>query len=117
MIDNALIEDILALYDKHGWNISRVLLSEPTRKGLGEAEIGRLFNAVAVRDSEFDGAWFVRPARNGMRALELRHLNENPFALFELLDDSVDEIQVREKQKEIELRMAVHASKRRSDPA
>jgi hypothetical protein len=93
------IQDILSIYQKHGWTLRRVLLSASLKKHLA----GFNFEAETV-ESEIDAAWFSRPSGE-KEAWELRRLNQTPFALFETFDEE-DEEEVREEiRREMEARL------------
>ena len=102
-----LLSDILGVYKKHGWSVSRVLLSKGAPKELRNAEdlIG-----VEVAESEVDAVWFGRPSAKGKRAIELRWLNETPFALFELVDEDIADDELKKIRSRIELQLVDHAS-------
>ena len=104
MIDAEQIQEILTQYRKHGWKLSRVLLSEPTRKIL-TASLKKLFGDAEIVSSGIDAAWFFRASGKGGEAWELRRLSETPFALFEMFDDD-DEEEIREEtRQEMQTRM------------
>ena len=100
--------DMIAVYAKHGWKLSRVLLSEATRTGLGESGVKDLFGESRISRSDFDAIWFERGAKGGATAIELRSLTAEPFALFEIVppDENPEPFRAR-----LELRMAERASK------
>lgn len=104
MITEAQIAEILSLYKKHGWTLSRVLLSAALEKYLaGKKE--NLFGTADIASSPIDAAWFSRPSKGGSDAWELRHLSTAPFALFELFEAEADENFRREKRREMENRL------------
>ena len=93
------IQDILSLYQKHGWKLRRVLLSESLKKQLGEVD----FEAEVV-ESKVDAAWFSRPSGD-KEAWELRKLSQTPYALFETFEED-DEEEVREEiRREMEAKL------------
>ena len=57
MIDEKQIAEIISLYKKHGWNLSRVLVSAELNKSLSNS-IENLFGAAQIVSSETDAAWF-----------------------------------------------------------
>lgn len=104
MISEAQIAEILSLYKKHGWNLSRVLLSAELEKNLsGKTE--NLFGSAEIVSSEINAAWFSRPSKGGSQAWELRHLSTAPFALFEVFASDADEKFKSEKLMEMESQM------------
>ncbi len=97
MIDAAAFKAIIALYDKHGWKLRRVLLSGPLKERLK----GSVPPGVEVKESGLDAAWFSRSSRPESTAWEIRHLSENPFALVEVIENDTDK-----KEAEAVLRAA-----------
>ena len=85
MIAAATIEQILAQYKKHGWRLSRVLLSAGLRGSL--ADPASLFGDVPLAASDLDAAWFSRSSRPGSVAWEIRHLSDTPFAIVVAIND------------------------------
>jgi hypothetical protein len=85
MITEAQIAEILSLYKKHGWTLSRVLLSAELEKNLSEKAI-KLFGPAG-------------------------HLTTAPFALFEVFGADADEDFRREKLLEMENRLIEKFSK------
>lgn len=104
MIDADVIQEILSLYKKHGWNLRRVLLSEKLRENLS-ASVGKLFETTEIIPSEIDAAWFSRDSGKTRVAWELRHLSQTPFAVFETFENTVAEEVLREKMLEMEKRL------------
>lgn len=110
MITEAQIAEILSLYKKHGWTLSRVLLSAELAKNLSEKR-EKLFGAAEIILSRIDAAWFTRPSKNNHTAWELRHLSNTPFALFEVFGAEADEDFRRETLSEMENRLIEKFSK------
>ncbi|MEZ5428616.1 MAG: hypothetical protein R2747_20385 [Pyrinomonadaceae bacterium] len=104
MIDSNLIEEILRQYQKHGWNLRRVLLLPETRENLGDST-DSLFGETVPEKADFDGLWFSRPSPGNREAWELRHLSETPFALFEAFAYDADEDFRSKKLSEMETRL------------
>ena len=109
MIDKNLIRDILAQYKKHGWILSRVLLLPETEKNLGIAP-DLLFGDVEVCRSNVDAVWFTRASTKNRVAWELRHLSENPFALFETFDQEIEKEVLMRSLTEMETRLIEKSS-------
>lgn len=108
MIGERQVQEIIAQYEKHGWNLRRVLLSAETAKDFSATFFG---DAEIVSSSELDALWFSRAAAEERETWELRHLSSNPFALVEVFEAD-DEEEVREEiRRELETRLAVQASK------
>ncbi len=104
MIDARQIQEILTQYKKHGWKLSRVLLSAPSRKMLS-ASLENLFGGAEIITSETDAAWFFRASGSGGEAWELRRLSGTPFALFEVFDADDDEEIREEARQEMQTRI------------
>lgn len=101
------IQEILRQYEKHGWNLRRVLLSASTADNLPKESFGE----VEIATADFDALWFSREALNGGETWELRTLSSAPFALVEVFTDD-DEEEVREEiRREMETQIAEKASK------
>lgn len=103
-----LIQEIVETYQKHGWQLSRVLLRLETRAAL-EPEPPSLETAE-IEDSSFDGLWFSRGSHNNREAWELRLLAESPFALFETFEPDETQEQRDEMRREMEARMRDHVT-------
>jgi len=101
MTDEKQIAEILSLYKKHGWNLSRVLLSAELEKKLSERS-ENIFGAAEIVPSQIDAAWFTRPSKYDREAYELRHLSATPFALFEVFEPETEESLKKEKLREME---------------
>ncbi|MGB7207391.1 MAG: hypothetical protein WBD27_01910 [Pyrinomonadaceae bacterium] len=111
MIDAGSINEIIALYTKHGWTLRRVLLSEQLRKNLSTT-VADIFGGVEVARSELDAAWFSRSSRPDCTAWEIRHLSENPFALVEVIDRETDDEEAEETFRKTEAKMLEMTAKR-----
>ena len=100
MITAEQVQDILSLYQRHGWTVRRILLTEKLKNHLAD------FNFKAdIVESEVDAIWFSRPSGDGKEAWELRRLSETPYALFEVFEDD-DEEEVREEiRREMEAKL------------
>lgn len=100
------IQTIVKQYEKHGWTLRRVLLSQGTRAGLADAAtLESLFGSAPVAFSEIDAAWFSRDARSGGETWEIRRLGGTPFALVEIFDAETDESARDQTRREIERRL------------
>ena len=105
------ITEILSLYRKFGWHLSRVLLTESLTKNLA-ASIETIFDGAEIASAEIDAAWFTRDSGKSRVAWELRHLSETPFALFESFEKITDEAEIAETKAEMEIRLAKLLAKR-----
>ncbi len=86
MINAQEIKEIVKTYEKYGWTLQRILLSQELKNKLTESEIENLFGDTKILDSKTNGALFSRDSKNNKVAWELRYLHSNPFAVFELID-------------------------------
>ena len=110
MIDSKAIAEIVAIYQRYGWILRRVLLTAESNKRL-ETDITQLFDAVQVTDADIDAAWFSRPPQDGGVAWEIRHLSESPYALLENMDEDSSEFENSLHSVESRLREAIAKSK------
>lgn len=94
-MDASQISEIIALYERHGWKLRRVLMSPGLRKAVGECHEG-LLRGVEPVASDIDAAWFSRSSRPGDETWEIRRLSPEPFALCEVFSDE-DEDETREE--------------------
>ena len=104
-----LIKEIIATYQRHGWQLRRVLLRPVTRADINQ-HAGELLKEVRFVDAEFDALWFARPSHQGREAWELRLLAEQPYALFEAFEPDETEEEREEARREMENRMREHAT-------
>ena len=107
MIDAGAIGEIIATYQKHGWILRRVLLSQGLKSALGNG----IFGDVPVMDSDIDAAWFSRPPQPGGIAWEIRYLGGIPFALLENLDENGPEFESGLHSVEVRLANSISAKK------
>jgi hypothetical protein len=98
-----LIDEIVATYRRHGWQLQRVLLRPETAAKLGDQL--KTLDDARVDEAEVDGLWFSRPSYEQREAWELRLLSENPFALFETFEKDETEEQREEMRRELEARL------------
>jgi len=99
-----LFREIIATYQRHGWDLRRALLKPATRSDLREQAAG-LFDEAKLIESEFDGLWFARPSHANREAWELRLVAEQPFALFEAFEADETEAEREETRIEMENKM------------
>lgn len=99
-----LFKEIIATYQRHGWELRRVLLKPTTRSDLGEQAAG-LFDEAKLIEAEFDALWFERPSQAGREAWELRLVTEQPYALFEAFEADETEEEREEARLEMENKM------------
>jgi hypothetical protein len=105
---NDLIKEIVSTYQKHGWQLRRVLLRNETRL---EISNNSSVDADLVVASEIDAHWFARGSHQNREAWELRLIAENPFALFETFEVDETEEEREEMRTEMEARMREYTDK------
>jgi hypothetical protein len=101
MIGEDAIRSILNQYDRYGWKLRRVLLSDELQSRLGPG-ISMLFGPAVVEQSDIDAAWFSRASRGESVAWELRWFYELPFALLEVIGPDTDSNEVERILRETE---------------
>ena len=101
-----LVSEIIATYQRHGWELRRVLLRPETRAALP----AELFGQATVSESDFDALWFARPSHAGREAWELRLIAELRYALFEAFEGDESEADREEVRLEMENRMREYAT-------
>ena len=99
-----LFAEIITNYQRHGWELRRMLLRPDTRAGLNESS-QELFRDALLIDSDFDALWFSRPSHGGREAWELRQVATQPYALFEAFEADEDEELREDARREMENRM------------
>jgi hypothetical protein len=108
-----LVKEILGTYQKHGWQLRRLLLRRETQAEL-EPELDSaslLLDGARVEEALVDGLWFSRPSYEEREAWELRLLSENPFALFETFEKDETEEQREDLRREMEARLRDYVNK------
>ena len=98
-----LIQEIIATYRRHGWQLRRVLLRPETRAAL-VAHAG-VFENASIHEAEIDALWFARASHAGREAWELRLIAEQRYALFEAFEADENEEDREEVRREMENRM------------
>jgi hypothetical protein len=99
-----LFAEIITNYQRHGWELRRVLLRPEARADLTE-QILELFKDARLIEADFEALWFARPSREGREAWELRLVGAQPYALFEAFETDEDEELREEARIEMENRM------------
>jgi|ERR1700686_873083 len=99
-----LFKEIIATYQRHGWELKRVLMKPTTRTDLKE-HTAELFSEAKLIESDFDALWFARPSPAGREAWELRLVAEQPYALFEAFEADEAEEEREEARLEMENKM------------
>jgi hypothetical protein len=106
MISEREFDEIVNMYEKHGWVLRRVLLSVGTRGRLTAIPAD-----VTIIDSDIDAAWFSRPPKAGTISWEIRSLGSTPFALVEFVDE--DSPDFEQTLDEVKQRMADSLAERK----
>jgi len=101
-----LLKEILAQYERHGWELRRALLTRASRGEIGELGLPA---GTEITESEIDALWFARPSHAGREAWELRLVAEQPYALFEAFESDETEAEREDARREMENRMREHA--------
>lgn len=104
-----VIREIVDTYQKHGWILRRVLLSENAKNTLSDSE-NELFGDIEVWPSDIDAAWFSRPPTAGETAWELRYLGDVAYALLVYVDENSPEFEAY--VGEVEERLAETVAKK-----
>jgi hypothetical protein len=98
---NELAQSMLANYEKHGWELRRVLISsEDNRRQAAEG-----FPQAQIVNADIDALWFARPSHGDREAWELRLIAEQPYALFEAFEADESEEDREDARKEMENKM------------
>ena len=105
-----LFHEIIAMYQRHGWRLRRVLLRPETGGGF-DTRTSELLKDAAFSEAQIDALWFARPSQAGREAWELRLVAEQPYALFEAFETDETEEEREEVRREMEARMKEHAVK------
>ena len=106
-----LVQGILTIYQRHGWELQRVLI-KPAASLRPDGETKALFGDAQLIETDFEAFWFARPSHQGREAWELRLLSEQPYALFEAFEADQVEEQREDTRREMEERMRKHAARR-----
>jgi len=98
-----LIHEIIATYQRHGWQLRRVLLRTETRAALSAST--EVCANASMQEAEIDALWFARAASGGREAWELRLISAQQYALFEAFESDESEEDREEVRHEMENRM------------
>jgi hypothetical protein len=102
-----LLREIVATYQKYGWQLRRALLTPQTQKHL--PQFADALAGIPVREHETDALWFSRPSHAGREAWELRWLNPMPYALFETFEPDEPEDARQDARQDMEARLRERA--------
>ena len=96
-----LLNDMIAVYRKHGWELKTALLRPENISVSHDISLGN----AEIRESEINALWFSRPSHNAAEAWELRLVAETPYALFERIDVNESEERRSEVLRKVEQRL------------
>lgn len=99
----ALLREIIATYERHGWKLQRVLLTDAGRRQIEGGD--EAISSAAIVESDIDALWFARPSHARREAWELRLISEQPYALFEAFESDETEAEREDARREMENRM------------
>lgn len=102
-----LIKEIMALYQKHGWQLHSILLRPETRSAVDASGL----DPALIHEAEVDAMWFSRPSHAGRDGWELRLIADQPYALFETFEADETEEQREEVRQEMTARLRDYVSK------
>ena len=100
---DGLIEEILSVYHKHGWQLRRILLRPESSVDFDSEKLS--LGGLETEEATIDALWFSRPSHQGREAWELRLIAENPYALFETFEADELEEDREQVRREMEARM------------
>jgi hypothetical protein len=103
-----LFKEIIATYQRHGWQLRRVLLRPETCVALSAS--AEDFANASIQEAEIDALWFARDAQAGREAWELRLIAAQQYALFEAFEADEGEEDREEVRREMENRMRDHGA-------
>jgi hypothetical protein len=102
--------EIAATYNKHGWTLRRLLLTEESMSFLTDEDSSQ-FSKAETQPSTIDALWFSRTSQNNREAWELRLIAESAYALFETFEVDETEEEREEVRMEMEAKMREYVSK------
>ncbi|MEP6923724.1 MAG: hypothetical protein ABI954_04595 [Pyrinomonadaceae bacterium] len=109
MNQSDLLREITATYQKFGWTLRSLLLTETVRRELSENS-HLIPETVSVENSEINALWFSRVS--GVReAWELRLLSESPFALIETFEQNTSVAERAKRREMMREKLRINASK------
>jgi hypothetical protein len=110
MTGSELLQNIIANYQRHGWQLRRVLLRPETRAAMTER--AEMLQDANIQEADFDALWFSRPSHANREAWELRLFAEQPYALFQAFDADEKEAAREAVRHEMETRMREYAARK-----
>lgn len=110
-----LIRQILATYQKHGWQLRRLLLLPETRAQVANGD-ETTFAGTRVDEANVDALWFSRPSSGKREAWELRLIAETPYALLETFEANEPEEAHEKVRQEMVARMSEFTTRKDALP-
>lgn len=104
-----LAAEIIATYQRHGWQLRRALLTAETHTASEVADDETLKN-IETREAPVDALWFSRPSHAEREAWELRLVSETQYALFETFEKEELEEDREDVRREMEARLIEHTA-------
>ena len=101
MITQEAIREIIAQYERFGWQLERVVITPELRLSLTRSS-DDIFKGKPIAESDLDAAWFSRLNDNGRVAWELRSLGVTPFALVDSAVPDASESDLNELFQRVE---------------
>ena len=105
------VRQTFSQYERFGWKPHRVLISPRSEELLGHP-LNETLADCEVELSDLDAAWFSRPNEQGQTAWELRTLDDNPFALVEVVDSDISDLELDAVFEETEKRLRERLNQR-----
>jgi hypothetical protein len=102
-----LAKQIVMNYEKHGWELRRVLTTSIDQDE--RQEITNAFATQTISPAQVDALWFARASPAGREAWELRLAAEQPYALFEAFEADESEEDREDARREMENKMREYA--------
>lgn len=99
-----LFMELVATYQKHGWELRSALLQPGTLTEFKTQE-AQLLDKVPVKEEMVDALWFSRPSHHDREAWELRLLAQTQYALFETFEKDETEEDRAEMRSEMEAKL------------
>ena len=110
-MNRELLNEIVKTYEKYAWNFKALVTSENSKTHAHETLVED-FDNIEVRSGEIDAAWFSRPSKNNRKAWELRHIGEQPIAIFETVPNDMGDEESAKIRNEMETRLLKLTSKK-----
>ena len=113
MIEIESIAELVEQYATHKWVLRRVLLSDEPFSKLSD-DLGEQYPTAEVTSAEIDALWFSRKNKTS-ETWELRRLGGTPYALVEVIDDTIRSDEREAKLALLEAEMTQHKARKPSN--